>query len=71
MTPKEPQKYITRNSCGDTFRAHDGLETTPVFLPADGEVSWRLLPSLVSVVPGSTLSFENTYSYITKITGPV
>ena len=26
-----------------------GTQTTPVFLPPDGEASWSLLPSLVSL----------------------
>ena len=30
-----------------------GTKTTPVFLPADGETSWLLLPNLVSLLSGS------------------
>ena len=32
---------------------HD-TKTTPIFLPADGEVSWSLLPSLVSLLSDGT-----------------
>ena len=46
-----------------------GTKTTPVFLPADGEASWLLLPSLVSLLSGSTVQPENTYSCILKMTG--
>ena len=35
------------------MREH-GTKTTPVFLPADGEASWSLLPSSVSLLSGST-----------------
>ena len=52
------------------MRKH-GTKTTPVFLPADGEASWSLLPSLVSLLSCSTAQPENTYSYILKVTGQV
>ena len=48
-----------------------GTKTTPAFLPADGEASWLLLPSLVSLLSGSTVQPENTYSCILKVTGQV
>ena len=48
-----------------------GTKTTPVFLPADGEASWSLLPSLVFLLLGSTVQPENTYSRILKATGQV
>ena len=32
-----------------------GTKTTPVFLPADGEASWLLLPSLVSLLSSGTV----------------
>ena len=38
-----------------------GTNTTLVFLPADGEVSWSLLASLVSLLSGGTLQTEKTY----------
>ena len=44
-----------------------GTKTTTVFLPADGEVSWLLLPSLVSLLSGSTVQPENSYSCILKV----
>ena len=46
-----------------------GIKTTSVFLPADGEVSWSLLPSSVSLLSGSTVQPENTYSCILQVTG--
>ena len=52
------------------MREH-GTKTTPVFLPADGEASWLLLPSLISLLSGSTVQPENTYSHILKVTGQV
>ena len=48
-----------------------GTKTTPVFLPADGEASWSLLPSSVSLLSGGTVHPENTYSCILKVTGQV
>ena len=52
------------------MREH-GTKTTPVFLPADGEASWSLLPSSVSLLSGGTVQPENTYSRILKVTGQV
>ena len=49
----------------------DGTKTTPVFLPADGEASWLLLTSLVSLLSGGTVQPENAYSHILKVTGQV
>ena len=50
------------------MREH-GTKTTLVFLPADGEASWLLLPSSVSLLSGSTVQPENNYSLILKVTG--
>ena len=36
-----------------------GTKTTPVFLPADGELSWLLLPSSTSLLSGGTVQPEN------------
>ena len=52
------------------MRKH-GTKATLVFLPADGEASWWLLPSLVSLLSGGTVQLENTYSHILKVTGQV
>ena len=41
-------------------------KTTPVILPADGEGSWSLLPSSVSLLSGGTVQAENTYPCILK-----
>ena len=48
-----------------------GTNTTPVFLPADGEATWSLLPTLVSLLSSRALQPENTYSCILKVTGHV
>ena len=48
-----------------------GIKTTTVFLPADGEASWSLLPISVSLLSGDTVQPENTYSRILKVTGQV
>ena len=45
------------------MRKH-GDKTTLVFLPADREAAWSLLPSSVSLLPGGTVQPENTYSCI-------
>ena len=37
---------------GTRCHAQHGTKTTSVFLPADGEASWLLLPSLVSLLSG-------------------
>ena len=39
--------------------------------PADGEASWSLLPSSVSLLSSRTVQPENTYSRIRKATGQV
>ena len=56
---------------GKHFHVQQGTKTTLVFLPADGEASWSLLPNLVSLLSGSTVQPENTYSCILKVTGQV
>ena len=48
-----------------------GTKTTLVFLPADGEASWLLLPSSVCLLSGGTVQPENTYSHVLKVTGHV
>ena len=53
------------------FHARHGTKTTPLFLQADGEASWSLLPSSVSLLSGGTVQPENTYSRIFKVTGQV
>ena len=44
-----------RNICRDTLPCTQCTKTTPVFLPADGEASWSLLPSSVSLLLDSTV----------------
>ena len=74
MTPTDLKNiHTTGNSCRDALlcaNKHD-TKTTPVFLPADGEASWLLLPSSVSLLSGGTVQPENTYSCILKVTGQV
>ena len=48
-----------------------GTKATLVFLPADGEAFWLLLPSLVSLLSGSTMQPESTYSCILKVADQV
>ena len=48
-----------------------GTKTIPGFLPADRGASWLLLPSLISLLSGSTVQPENTCSCIVKVTGQV
>ena len=48
-----------------------GTKTTPIFLPADGETTWSLLPSSVSLLSSGTVQPENTYFGILKVTGQV
>ena len=50
-------------------KLNHGDET--VFLPADGEASWLLLPSSVFLLSGSTVQPENSYSHILRVTGQV
>ena len=56
---------------GTHFHAWHGIKTILVFLPADGEACWSLLPSSVSLLSGSTVQPEKTYSCILKVTGQV
>ena len=48
-----------------------GTKTTLVFFSADGEASWLVLPSSVSLLSGSTLLPENSYAGILKVTRQV
>ena len=50
------------------MREH-GTKTNTVFSPADGEASWSLLPSSVSLLSGGTVQPEKTYFHILKVTG--
>ena len=45
-----------------------GTKTTPLFLPADGEATWLLLSSLVSLPSGGTVQPGNTYFCILEVT---
>ena len=50
------------------MRKH-GTKSTPVFLPADGEASWSILPRLVSLLLDGKVQPENTYSSNLNVTG--
>ena len=70
MTPRDLRNIHTaRNSCRDALPSscvNMDLKL-PSILPADGEASsWSLLPSLLSLLSGSTRTVqpENTYSHI-------
>ena len=52
-----PEIYV-----GIHFHEQHDTKTIPIFLPADGEASWLLLPSLVSLLSGSTVQPENVSS---------
>ena len=56
---------------GTQFHARHGTKTILVFLLADREASWLLLPSSVSLLAGGTVQPENTFSCILKVTGQV
>ena len=59
----------TKKGVGTRLNVWNGTKTYPVFLLADEEVSWLLLPSLVSLLSGDTLQPESTYSCILKVIG--
>ena len=56
---------------GTLFHVQHGTKTSPAFLPVDGEGSWSLLTSSVSLLSGGTVQPGNTYSCILKMTGQV
>ena len=45
-----------------------GTTTTLIFLPADEEASWSLLPISVSLLSGIIVQPENTCSHILMVT---
>ena len=49
---------------GILFHVQRRTKVMPVFLPADEETSWWLLPSWVSLLWGGTVQPENTYTVI-------
>ena len=81
MTITENSSAITYDTQGPrkypeiTVETHlhvrHGTETILVFVPADGEASWLLLPSSVSLLSGSRVQPENTYSCMLKVTNHV
>ena len=72
MTPGIPEISTPLEiAVGTHLHVQHGMKTIPVFLPADGEPSGLLLPSLVSLLSVNTVQPENTYSFILKVTGQV
>ena len=58
---QEPQEYSHHQiAVGSLFHTRHGTKTTQVFLPAQGEASWSLLPSLVSLLPNGTVQHSAT-----------
>ena len=53
---------------GTHFHVGHGTKTILLFLPADGEASWLLLPSSIFLLSGGTVQPKNTYSCILKVT---
>ena len=68
MTPRDLRNiHTTGNSRRDALPcANMALK-----LPQYGEAPWLLVPSLVSLLSGSTLQPENTYFCMLKMTHPV
>ena len=60
-----------KNNLVTHINAQHGTKTTSVFLPANGEASWPPLPCSVSLLSGSTVQPENSYSCILKVRGLV
>ena len=56
---------------GAYFHAQHSTITIPLFLHADGEFSWSLLPNSIYLLSGGTVQLENTYSCILEVTGEV
>ena len=72
MTPETSEiSTPTEIALGTHFHARHDIKTTLVFLPADGEASWLLHPSSVSLLSGDTVQPEYTYSCILQVTGQI
>ena len=56
---------------GTQFHVWHAIKTIVVFLPADGEASWSLLSSLVSLLSSGQSAARKTYFCILKVTGQV
>ena len=69
MTPRDSEISTPPEIAVVThFHERQSTKTIPVFLHADGEASWSLLPSSVFLLSGGTVQSENTYSCILKVT---
>ena len=72
MTPRDLRNiHTTKNGCRTHFHVRHIAKTIPVFLTADGEASWLLFSSSLSLLSDSTVQPENTNSCILKVTGQV
>ena len=68
MTPRDSEISTPPGIAVVThFHERHSTKTIPVFLHADGEASWSLLPSSVFLLLGGTVQSENTYSCILKV----
>ena len=61
ITP--PEKAV-----GAHFHARHGTKTISILLPADGQASWSLLPSSVSLLLGGAVQPKGVYSCILRVT---
>ena len=56
---------------GSDLYVQQDTKITPVFLPAEGEASWLLLPNSVALLSGNAVQPVNNYSCIFKVTDQV
>ena len=56
-------RHIHTTGNRHTSMHEHGSKATSLFLPADGETSWSLFPSLVSFLSGGTMLLENIFPY--------
>ena len=67
MTPRDLRNiHTTRSSSSHVLPCMN-----MALKPADGEASWLLLPSLISLLSDNRVEPENTYSCILKVTGHI
>ena len=72
MTPRDLRNVQPPEiAIGRHFHVGHGTKPVLVLLPCDGEASWLLLPSWVSLLSVGIMQPENTYSCILKVTGEV
>ena len=69
MTPGTFQISTPLEIAGGT-QLHE-TKTTPLFLNVNGEASWSLLSSLISLLSGGKMQPEKSYCCILKVTGQI